>query len=222
MDAKHFENTLGDIDGALAATLRWLGKWVMRREAERGPPPPPDPAVERARLEARWAKKGIPPIHYGSTWDNWIADTPAKREALRIVRDGAWRTNLFLTGGNGTGKTHLAMCLAKDGATYRKLRDIGLEVKEDHSQRGAVVRRYGACGLLILDEICARDKATDFERELFFEIVDMRWGRERPTTLITNQDRKGFCLEFGNGVYDRLRFLPVFFGWESHRKRLSL
>ena len=221
------ENALGYIDGAipnraLAATLWRLGKGVMRREAERGPPPPPDPAAERAGLEARLAKKGIPPIHYGSTWDNWIADTPAKRGALRIVRNGAWRTNLFLTGNNGTGKTHLAVCLAKEGATYRSLRGIGLEVKADHNLMGAVTRRYGVCKLLILDEICPGDGATGFEKELLFEIADMRWGHEKPTTLITNRDRKGFCLEFGRGIYDRLRFLPVFFGWESHRKRLDL
>jgi len=185
-------------------------------------PPPPGPSEEKARREAEWARRGIPPIHYGSTWGNWIADTPAKRKALEAVRIGARKTNLFLTGRNGTGKTHLAICLAKEGATYRKLRDIGLKVKEDHNQRGAVVRRYGICGLLILDEICMRDKATDFERELFFEIVDMRWGHEKPTTLITNQTPQDFAKEYGTGVMDRLRPLTVAFDWGSHRKNLDL
>jgi len=223
MSAELFESAIGEIDGTipskkLAAALARFGRAIMARPA----PPPPDPSVEKARLEERWAQKGIPPMHYGSAWDNWIADTEAKREALRVVRRGAWKTNLFLTGNNGTGKTHFAACLAKEGATYRNLRNIGLEVKEDHNARGGVVKRYGTCRLLILDEVCPRDGATPFEKELFFEIVDLRWGHQKPTMLITNQDRKGFCKEYGHGVYDRLRFHPVVFGWESHRKRLDL
>ena len=227
MIVERFESVVEDADKVipdktLAATFKRWGKEIVRRHAETKPAPPPDPAIEKARLEAQWAKKGIPPIHYDSTWDNWIADTPEKKEVFATVRNRAWKTNLFLTGNNGTGKTHFAVCLAKEGATYRNLRNIGLEVKADHNLRGAVVRRYGDCRLLVLDEICSRDGATDFEKELFFEIVDIRWGHQKPTLLITNQDRKGFGAEFGNGVYDRLRFLPVFFGWESHRKRLDL
>jgi len=184
--------------------------------------PPRDPAKERAAAEAEWASRGIPPMHYGSTWDNWIADTPAKKKALETVRGRAWRANLFLTGRNGTGKSHFAACLAKEGATCRKLREIGLEVKADHSQRGSVVRRYGSCRLLILDEICPRDGATDFEKELFFELADMRWGHKKPTTLITNQSPQDFAREYGAGVADRLRPFPVIFDWESHRKALLL
>jgi len=200
---------------------------IMQRGAElersrQGPFARVPPSAKEVGQEAVWAKKGILPIHYGSTWDNWIADTPAKEKVLAIVRNGAWKTNLFLTGNNGTGKTHLAVCLTKEGATYRRLRNIGLEVKDDHNSRGDVVRRYGSCGLLILDEICTRDGATKFEAELFFEIVDMRWGHGKPTMLITNQDREGFVREYGSGIYDRLRLMPVVFGWESHRKRLDL
>jgi len=219
-DAGFAGDTCGDLRGTSWLVER-VGRLLGQRVREHAEPPPA-PARERERAEAGLAAKNIPPIHYGSTWDNWEADTPDKRGALATVRGRAWTTNLFLTENNGTGKTHFAVCLAKGGATYRNLRDIGLEVKADHNSRGAVVRRYGTCGLLILDEICPRDGATDFEKELFFGIVDMRWGHGKPTTLITNQDRKGFCLEFGGGVYDRLRFLPVVFGWESHRKRLDL
>jgi len=214
-------STVKPIGGSWAERLRIVGEREARGEYPPDPPSPPPPE-ERTGREDRWAKKGIQPIHYGSTWDNWIADTPAKEEVLRTVRERAWRTNLFLTGKNGTGKTHLAVCLTKEGATYRTLRDIGLEVKADHNLRGGVVRRYGTCKLLILEEICMRDGATDFERELFFEIADMRWGHEKPTVLITNQSPQNFASEYGVGVMDRLRPLPVVFGWESYRKRPDL
>jgi len=218
------ESGRGDGTGwGIGAALRA----AKRRMAEGLYPPdppalPPDPAAERARRDAKWAKMGIPPIYWGEYWDTWIADTEAKRRALKAVRELAWKTNLFLTGRNGTGKTHLAMCLAKDGATCRKLRCIGLEVKADHGQRGLVVRRYGSRRLLVLNEICMRDGATDFERELLFEIIDMRWENRLPTTLATNQTWEAFAGEYGAPIADRLRPKVVLFDWESRRKPLAL
>jgi len=185
-------------------------------------PPPPDPAEAEARLESAWAAMGIPPIHYGSTWDNWIANTPEKKRAFDTVRGRAWKTNLFLTGKNGTGKSHLAACLAKDGATYHSLADIAGEVKADWGEERAIVRRYGKSRLLILDEICPRDEPTPFERDLLFEIVDARWGNMLPTMLITNQTVTEFVRIFGMGIADRLRAEAVIFDWESHRKGLCL
>jgi len=164
---------------------------------------------------------GITPKFYDEYWNTWNADTEEKIKAFNTVKNMAWRTNLFLCGKSGTGKTHLAMCLTKDGATYQRLPDIFREVRMNFSTEQNVINRYGTVKFLIIDEI-GRQKFTPFEKDLFFEIIDKRWNYERPTTLITNQDEKEFYNEYGKAIVDRLRPIIVHFNWESHRERLDL
>lgn len=176
---------------------------------------------KRERLISQYNEMGIPPLFYDEYWDTWKADTPEKKKAFKIVGDQAWNTNLFLCGKSGTGKTHLAMCLTKDGATYRRLPDIFREVRVDLSSEQKVINHYGAVKYLILDEV-GRQKFTPFEKDLFFEIIDKRWNYQRPTTLITNQDEKEFTDEYGKAIVDRLRPVIVRFSWESKREKLNM
>jgi len=177
-------------------------------------------AEMREALIASYEAKGIPPKFYDSTWENWIPDTLAKKEALEKVKK-AWTTNLFLCGKSGTGKTHLAMCLAKEGASYRRLPDIFREVRSDFNSEQRVIDKYGTVKLLLIDEV-GRQKYSDFEKNLFFEIIDKRWNNILPTTLITNLNEKEFSTEYGTAIVDRLRPIIVRFTWESHREELSL
>jgi DNA replication protein DnaC len=172
-------------------------------------------------LIASYQSKGIPPRFYDSTWDNWLADSEAKKQALQAVRSGAWNTNLFLCGKSGTGKTHIAMCLAKDGATYRRLPDIFREIRENLDSEQAAIDRYGSMKLLVIDEV-GRQKFSPFEKNLFFEIIDKRWNNVLPSTLVTNMSEKEFCAEYGTAVLDRLRPVLVRFDWESRRETLNV
>jgi len=168
-----------------------------------------------------YKSKGIPPKFYTSSWDNWISDTEEKQEAFSVVKEMAWRTNLFLCGKSGTGKTHLAMCLAKDGATYRRLPDLFREVRSDLNSEQDTIDRYGIIKLLIIDEV-GRQKFSPFERNLFFEIIDKRWNNEVPTTIITNLSEDEFLEEYGTAIIDRLRPEIVEFNWESKRETLYI
>jgi DNA replication protein DnaC len=165
--------------------------------------------------------KGIPPKFYPASWDNWICDTEEKQEAFNVVKELAWKTNLFLSGKSGTGKTHLAMCLAKDGATYRRLPDIFREVKSDFNSEQGIIDRYGTLNFLIIDEV-GRQNFSPFEKNLFFEIIDKRWNHEVPTTIITNLSESEFLKEYGTAVIDRLRPEIVEFDWESKRENLYI
>jgi DNA replication protein DnaC len=178
-------------------------------------------AEKKAALIASYRSKGIPPVFYDSSWENWIYDTEDKLLALNTVKNKAWKTNLFLCGKSGTGKTHLAMCLVKEGAVYKKLLRIFREVKADFSAEQSVVDFYGSVKLLILDEV-GRQGFTPFEKTLFWDIIDMRWNNLLPTTLITNLDRKEFTAEYGTAIVDRLRPVIVRFNWESRRESLNL
>jgi len=178
-------------------------------------------AEKQEALISSYQSKGITPRFYGVSWENWEADTDDKLKAINAVREGAWKTNLFLCGKSGTGKTHLAMCLTKDGAKYRRLPDIFREVRTDFDSEQDVINRYGTVKLLIIDEV-GRQKFSDFEKNLFFEIIDKRWNNVLPTTLITNLNEKEFFAEYGMAILDRLRPVMVKFNWESRRESLNI
>jgi DNA replication protein DnaC len=179
-------------------------------------------AEQRERQLKKWKRRGITPRYFEAEWDNWIADTPDKEKVLNAAKT-AWDTNLFFTGNNGTGKTHLAMCLVKDGAIYRRLPDIFREVRFSYdyiamceSSESEVLDYYGDCGLLVVDEI-GRQRFSDFESNLFFEIIDRRWNNNLPTTIISNLTAQEFSELYSCAVLDRLRPVEVRFNWESMR-----
>jgi DNA replication protein DnaC len=170
---------------------------------------------ERQEQNERWARRGIPPRFYDASWDNWIADTPEKKEAKEKIRQ-AWNKNLFIVGRNGTGKTHLAMCLVKEGAAYCLVPELFRTVREDMSLEQEFIDEYGGRKLLILDE-AGRQKGTDFERNLLFEIIDRRWNNMLPTTIIGNIGKREFADFYGQGILDRLRPETVELNWGSMR-----
>ena len=173
--------------------------------------------AEEAREEQirKWQRRGVTPRFYDATWENWKAETPEQKSVLEKVKQ-AWEKNLFIAGKNGTGKTHLAMCLAKDGATYCLVPELFRTVREDLSIEQETIDDYGECKLLILDE-AGRQKGTEFERNLLFEIIDKRWNNMLPTTIIGNIDKGEFAGLYGSAVLDRLRPEIVELNWESKR-----
>jgi len=177
--------------------------------------------AEREREEQiqKWRRRGVTPRFYDATWENWKAETPEQKSVLEKVKQ-AWNKNLLVIGKKGTGKTHLAMCLAKDGATYCLVPELFRAVRDDMSIEQETIDKYGECGLLVLDE-AGRQKGTDFERNLLFEIIDRRWNNMLPTTIIGNIDKREFADLYGTAVVDRLRPETVELNWESKR-RVSL
>jgi DNA replication protein DnaC len=178
-------------------------------------------AKRREELIASCQAQGIPPRFYDASWENWVSDTEVKTKAFQTVKDEAWRTNLLLCGKSGTGKTYLAMCLTKDGAKYRRLPDIFREVRIDFNSEQNTIDYYGTIKLLIIDEV-GRQKFSDFEKNLFFEIIDKRWNNLLPTTLITNLNEKEFFAEYRTAILDRLRPMIVRFNWDSSRGALNI
>jgi DNA replication protein DnaC len=170
---------------------------------------------EREARIAAYTARGVPPRYYDATWENWVVETPDQQKAIAAVKQ-AWVTNLFLCGSAGTGKTHLAMCLAKEGGTYKRLPDIFREVRANFSAEQGIINRYGTVKLLIIDEV-GRQNYSPFEMNLFFEIIDKRWNTMVPTTLISNMKEREFLAEYGKAVLDRLRPVIVRFDWASRR-----
>jgi len=172
---------------------------------------------ERQAQEREWKNRGIPPRYFGATWENWIAKTPEEKNALEQIKQ-AWEKNLFVSGGNGTGKTHLAMCLVKDGATYCLIPDLFRSVRENQDMEHQTIEALGSCRLLILDEI-GRQKGSNFEINLLFEIINKRWNNMLPTIIIGNIGRKELKELCGAAIVDRLR--PEIVELDGKSKRVS-
>jgi len=173
--------------------------------------------LENQRRE--WQRRGITPRFFEATWENWIAETPEQAKVLEKVKK-AWDKNLFIVGGNGAGKTHLAMCLAKDGATYCLMPELFRYVRENMKSEQEIIDRYGNCKLLILDE-AGRQKSSDFEHNLLFEIIDKRWNNILPTTIIGNIGEEVFSKLYGAAITDRLRPSVINFNWGSKRGKTA-
>jgi len=173
---------------------------------------------EREKQLMSWKNSGIKERYYDASWDNWIADTPGKKYAIDKAKK-AWTENIFLAGKNGTGKTYLAMCLTKDGATYKEAADIFREIRNNFNNEQKILDSYGSCKLLIIDEVGRQNKneLSDFEKNTFFEIIDRRWNNCLPTTLIANMDVDEVVNLLGAAILDRLRPIFVYFDWESMR-----
>jgi DNA replication protein DnaC len=173
---------------------------------------------EREKQISVWENNGIPKRYIYASWENWIADTPGKRNAIDKAKR-AWKENLFLAGKNGTGKTYLAMCLTKEGATYRNAEDMFQELRSDFDSEKETLYFYGSRKLLIIDEVGRQNKKelSDFEKNKFFEIINRRWNNCLPTTLIANMDIEEAVDLLGTAILDRLRPIFVPFNWESMR-----
>lgn len=203
-------------------------------------------AAERARQDAERRLQAhrrmiedaaIPARFVGRGFENFVADTPAQRHALTVVRDfveqfdqNAKRgAGLILSGLPGTGKSHLAgaalQALLPMEVRYLTCLDLIRAVREtwrrdSEKTEGQVLRYLERLDLLVIDEVGVQ-YGTDGEQTVLFEVLDRRYREVRPTMLLTNQDKAGFKGFVGERTFDRLaetcRWVP--FDWPSYRPR---
>ena len=136
---------------------------------------------------------------------------------------------LALIGPRGTGKTQLAVEIAKAYVSfhckpikYIKLFGMFLELKESFNggSEREVIRNYVNPDLLIIDEIHEKLDGV-WTRGTFTHLIDLRYDAMKPTILIGNVDKKEFAEVVGSSVYSRLTEVGgiVQCSWDSFRKR---
>ena len=178
---------------------------MLNREASRAAAKPvwTCPTCEREklgkRLERRIEAAGIPADVRHATLENFDTNRPdAKREsgcvlpqkfveAAKRFQAGEVR-NVGFAGTPGIGKGHLAAALSiaclMQGKTAawvecaRLFSECHRAYKTDETE--AVIEKYAAATLLVLDEICLRELPADGE-EILFGILDRRHKAGRQT-----------------------------------------
>ena len=201
------------------------------------------------RIERALGRSGIPPRFKALTLDAYRAEIPgeasAKNEAVNYARDfaalGMAGHCLILHGTFGTGNTHLAcgigLEIIQQGFTVahftvldvvRRWRESWAPALPGQAARMSeadVLRGFVAVDLLILEEI-GRSKDSESERGHLFEILDGRYGHNKPTLITSNYPltggRKSIEGFLGQAAYDRLwrnGCTPVAFNWSSFTQR---
>ena len=217
----------------------WTSCPACRRDLELDERRRKDEALAIARvaaIESMIKQTAIPSRFIGRTLDNFKVENEGQGKALAISREFAENfpahlrrgSSLIFSGAAGTGKLHLASAIlqailpAHVGAymTFMAMIRLIRETWHPTSTRreSEVIAELGTIPLLVIDEIGVQ-YGTEAEHTLLFEVMDRRYRDQRPTILMTNQDKDGFKRFVGDRVYDRMTEVArwVSFDWGSYR-----
>jgi DNA replication protein DnaC len=184
------------------------------------------------------AASGIPARFIGRDFAGYRATVPGQKIALSVCRAYAdtWPdklatgASLVLSGGPGTGKTHLACAVAGSimhdhlasvsfGSVATLLRQIKDTYRKDstRSEQDAIDELVRP-KLLIVDEVGVQ-VGSEHEKMLMFEVLNTRYQELRPTILISNLNAKELEDFLGQRVMDRYRECGsvLAFEWQSFR-----
>ncbi len=158
-----------------------------------------DEREERAReVEQQLIEAGVPEAYRGETFETWdwgtTDDRKVTNDAMKQVADFcdtlAWMTRgLVLYGPVGTGKTRLAVCVARAAAKlYRRVafvRCVNL-VGEIIARGRQLADQVRAAQVVVLDDIDKLPVGNEWVRDLVFGLVDGVLGDRRCAVLTTN------------------------------------
>lgn len=165
------------------------------------------------------------PFHYRSSASSlpqlraWIDSLVAAAKQAQEERGAPIASvnvgpSLLLLGSTGVGKTHEAYGamreLAVTGVTARwattTAADMYAALRPRHGiDSEAEFRRYRDTPLLLVDDLGAERKPTEFTEEINFRLVNYRYEHHLPTLLTSNVDPKELAGRLGDRVTSRLR-----------------
>jgi len=92
--------------------------------------------------------------------------------------------------------------------------------RESHESEQYLIEDYATVPLLVVNEIGVQF-GTDAEKNLLFEVLDLRYENMLPTVFISNLSIQGIRDFVGGRVIDRMleNGKVVEFTWESYRRK---
>lgn len=139
----------------------------------------------------------------------------------------------FFSGNVGTGKTLLGCMIvkgvviagykAKYTTAWRMIQNIRTAYRDQSTSVTAMVEKYIALDLLVIDEVGVQRGSED-ERVLLYQVVDGRYNNVKPTILISNSKNPVKDGYIDLRTIDRLKEaggFSIIFTRESFRKEKS-
>jgi len=147
----------------------------------------------------------------------------AFRVAKRYAETFSAKSNslVFYSPGNGTGKTHLAVCIAnhvlnikRAPVLFKKARDLMLDIRRTFSDGGDlteadILDRVLSVQLLVLDDVGV-DPTSQWLQATYWTVFDRRLDWQLPVVVTTNKPLEApageVCLNdrIGDGALSRL------------------
>ena len=186
---------------------------------------------EKEEMQKYYENTGVPEKFYKKTIDSYVAQTEEeKRNKAAIIGFKAKPGNkiLLLCGANGNGKTHLACAVLRDtGGVYTTASKICIEYESATSYHAARTREelllcLSKCRMLVIDECGKYTLNPELEKFLISQILMARYENDRPTILITNENKKKYIEFLGKSVFDRLLDSCTTLDFTGKSKRGSL
>jgi DNA replication protein DnaC len=194
--------------------------------------------VKRAQMNDLFGRAAIPKRFQNRTLDSYRTEHEGEHRAHRAASryadefDQALElgASLIMCGNPGTGKTHLAVGIAKrvmeSGRTalFSSVIEMARSVKECYSHNATrterqVIADYTRPDLLVLDEV-GHQHGSDTERMILFDVINARYQECRPVILITNLQLPMLKTYLDERAQDRLREgggRVIVFDWPSRR-----
>jgi DNA replication protein DnaC len=151
-----------------------------------------------------FAAMNIAPLYYGESLDTFNAHTAELSHHLEAVRAFCRKRKgkLLLLGGNGVGKTHLAVGALKAfrGGKIRALFEVSLMLEEQKRGGGrkALLDALAEEPLLVIDEAGGNARVTEEDRRWLSYLVNRRHERLLPLIIISNAHSAAACPDRSN------------------------
>jgi DNA replication protein DnaC len=186
---------------------------------------------ERQRL-GEWRRLSQLDGLEGKTFETFEADTTELQRALSAAQAYAAELDgwLVLTGGCGTGKTHLAAAIANQTLAtgnqtvmFTVVPDLldHLRATFDPSRGVDYDERFNSIRntfLLVLDDL-GTENTTPWAREKLYQIVNHRYNERLPTVITTNQRDQGIDDRILSRMLDRGLSRRITFNGDDYRRR---
>lgn len=132
--------------------------------------------------------------------ENQEAYTNTRLYAENFQRFKETGEGLYFSGGNGTGKTHLAVAIALDLITkgipvicmtsIKLLQEIRRTYDRDRNiSEYQILETYKEVDLLVIDDL-GQENSTDWALTMLYDIINDRYERCLPTIVTTNLNEK--------------------------------